>query len=92
MKQPIPRLGASSASLPSLCPEALVDELARLGYQGVEWRVADIGHLDPTHPWDARQNNRCTIAPTESAISRIQAHCQSAVSYTHLTLPTKRIV
>ncbi len=77
MKQPIPRLGASSASLPSLCPEALVDELARLGYQGVEWRVADIGHLDPTYPWDARQNNRCTIAPTESAISRIQAHCQS---------------
>ena len=77
MMQPTPRLGASSASLPSLSPEALVDELARLGYQGVEWRVAAIDQLDPSHPWDARQNNRCTIAPNETAISRIKARCQA---------------
>ncbi|UCJ17131.1 sugar phosphate isomerase/epimerase [Pseudomonas sp. MM211] len=77
MMQPTPRLGASSASLPSLSPEDLADELARLGYQGVEWRVADVGHLDPAHPWDARQNNRCTIAPTEAAVIRIQRHCQA---------------
>lgn len=77
MMQPTPRLGASSASLPSLSPEALADELARLGYQGVEWRVANIDQLDPSHPWDARQNNRCTIAPTEAAITRIQAHCEN---------------
>ncbi|CAM3879556.1 Sugar phosphate isomerase/epimerase-like protein [Pseudomonas reidholzensis] len=74
---PIPRLGASSASLPSLTPEALADELARLGYQGVEWRVADVGQLDPTQPWDARCNNRCTVAPNATAIARIQRHCQA---------------
>ena len=77
MTHPTPRLGASSASLPSLSPEALADELARLGYQGVEWRVAETRELDPTHPWNARSNNRCTIAPTAAAITRIQQYCQS---------------
>lgn len=75
--QPTPRFGASSASLPSLSPEALADELARLGYQGVEWRIASTDQLDPSHPWDARQNNRCTIAPTEVAVAGIQARCKS---------------
>lgn len=77
MTHPAPRLGASSASLPSLSPEALTDELARLGYQGVEWRVADTGQLDPRQPWDARHNNRCTIAPDQVAMMRIQRRCQA---------------
>jgi len=72
-----PRLGASSASLPSLSPEALADELARLGYQGVEWRVAETRQLDPAHPWNARTNNLCTVAPDAAAIERIQQHCQA---------------
>ncbi|MCF5651291.1 TIM barrel protein [Pseudomonas syringae] len=76
MTHPMPRLGASSASLPSLSPEALADELARLGYEGVEWRVAETSELDPTHPWNARSNNRCTIAPNEAAVRRIQQHCR----------------
>lgn len=75
MTHPEPRLGASSASLPSLSPEALADELARLGYQGVEWRVADTRPLDPSQPWNARSNNRCTIAPNAAAIEGIQRHC-----------------
>jgi sugar phosphate isomerase/epimerase len=75
MTHPVPRLGASSASLPSLSPEALADELARLGYEGVEWRVAETSELDPTHPWNARSNNRCTIAPNDVAVARIQQHC-----------------
>ncbi|ASV37210.1 sugar phosphate isomerase [Pseudomonas sp. NS1(2017)] len=72
-----PRLGASSASLPSLSPQALADELARLGYQGVEWRVADTRQLQPTHPWNARTNNLCTVAPDATAVMRIQQHCQA---------------
>jgi len=77
MTLPTPRLGASSASLPSLSPEALADELASLGYEGVEWRIADTSELDPTHPWNARSNNRCTIAPNAAAVARIQKHCQA---------------
>ena len=73
-----PRLGASSASLPSLSPEALVDELARLGYQGVEWRVADTSRLDAGRAWDARSNNRCTLAPTEQAVNAIRERCAAA--------------
>ncbi|WNW11591.1 sugar phosphate isomerase/epimerase [Pseudomonas sp. DTU_2021_1001937_2_SI_NGA_ILE_001] len=77
MHPPALRLGASSASLPSLAPEALADELARLGYQGVEWRVADTAQLDPSRPWDARLNNRCTIAPDAVAVERISRRCQA---------------
>lgn len=73
----LPRLGASSASLPTLSPEHLVEHLAREGYQGVEWRVASIDGLDSGRPWDARTNNRCTVAPTAKAIDRIYRHCQS---------------
>lgn len=75
--QPNVRFGASSASLPSLTPEALAEELVRLGYQGVEWRVASIDHIDPRQLWDLRHNNRCTIAPTEFAVSQIQERCQA---------------
>ncbi|MDG9883692.1 sugar phosphate isomerase/epimerase [Pseudomonas putida CSV86] len=77
MTQARPRLGVSSASLPSLAPEALVDELARLGYQGVEWRVADIDNLNSSRAWDARSNNRCTLPPCEQAIARIRQQCQA---------------
>lgn len=77
MTQARPRLGVSSASLPSLAPEALVDELARLGYQGVEWRVAAIDGLDASRAWDARSNNRCTLPPCEQAITRVQQRCQA---------------
>lgn len=72
-----PRLGASSASLPSLAPEALAEQLAQQGYQGVEWRVADTATLDPRQAWDARSNNRCTIAPTAQAVQHIYRHCQA---------------
>lgn len=74
---PAPRLGVSSASLPSLSPEALADHLAQLGYQGVEWRVADTSQLDPGRPWNARDNNRCTLAPDENAIVRMAERCQA---------------
>lgn len=74
---PLPRLGVSSASLPSLTPEALVEHLAQLGYQGVEWRVADTTGLDVRQPWDARSNNRCTLAPNLQAVERIQRRCQA---------------
>lgn len=77
MTQASPRLGVSSASLPSLAPEALAEELVRQGYQGVEWRVADTCGLDASRGWDARSNNRCTIAPDEQAVARIQRHCQA---------------
>jgi len=77
MTQARPRLGVSSASLPSLAPEALVDELARLGYQGMEWRVADTTGLDPARAWDARSNNRCTLPPCAKTIARIQQQCQA---------------
>lgn len=77
MTQPCPRLGVSSASLPSLAPDALAEELVRQGYQGVEWRVAETDGLDASRGWDARSNNRCTIAPTEQAIARIHQHCQA---------------
>jgi sugar phosphate isomerase/epimerase len=77
MSFPEPRLGASSASLPSLSPEALADELAAQGYQGVEWRIADTTRLDPSQPWNARSNNRCTVAPTAAAVQAIQARCQA---------------
>lgn len=73
----LPRLGASSASLPSLAPEALAEYLAEQGYQGVEWRVADTAGLDPQQPWNARHNNRCTLAPTVKAVERIYRHCQA---------------
>lgn len=76
MTDSLPRLGASSASLPSLSPEALADELVALGYQGVEWRVAETDQLNPAQPWNARSNNRCTIAPNTAAMTRIQHHCQ----------------
>lgn len=76
MTQASPRLGVSSASLPSLAPEALVEELVRQGYQGVEWRVADTSGLDAGRGWDARSNNRCTLAPSEQAVSRMQRRCQ----------------
>jgi sugar phosphate isomerase/epimerase len=76
-QQKTPRLGVSSASLPSLSPEHLVEHLAREGYQGVEWRVASIDGLDSRRPWDARSNNRCTVAPTPQAVDRIYRHCQA---------------
>jgi len=72
------RLGVSSASLPSLSPESLIDELARLGYQGVEWRVADTRQLNPAAPWHARDNNRCTVAPDEASVQRIRHLCDAA--------------
>jgi sugar phosphate isomerase/epimerase len=72
-----PRLGVSSASLPTLSPEELADEMVRLGYQGVEWRIADTSRLNPAQPWHASTNNRCTIAPTSAAVQRIQDHCQA---------------
>ncbi|WDY55909.1 sugar phosphate isomerase/epimerase family protein [Pseudomonas sp. PSKL.D1] len=74
---PLPRLGASSASLPSLAPEALAEHLAQQGYQGVEWRVADTAGLDAHQPWNARSNNRCTVAPNLHAVERIHRHCQA---------------
>lgn len=73
----LPRLGASSASLPSLAPEALAEHLAEQGYQGVEWRVADTAGLDASKPWNARDNNRCTITPTVQVVDRIYRHCQA---------------
>jgi sugar phosphate isomerase/epimerase len=73
-----PRLGASSASLPSLAPEALVEQLAEHGYRGVEWRVADTSGLDFARAWDARSNNRCTIAPTVHAVEDIYRRCHAA--------------
>jgi len=54
-----------------------VEHLAREGYQGVEWRVASIDGLESRRPWDARSNNRCTVAPTPQAVDRIYRHCQS---------------
>ncbi|MDE1169363.1 MAG: sugar phosphate isomerase/epimerase [Pseudomonas sp.] len=75
---PTPRLGLSSASTPSLSPEALIEQLVEQGYQGVEWRVADVSALDPSRPWDAKHNNRCTVAPTTEAVSRIARRCQDA--------------
>ncbi|MFS0827004.1 sugar phosphate isomerase/epimerase family protein [Pseudomonas phoenicis] len=71
------RLGASSASLPSLAPEALAEHLAALGYTGVEWRVADTQQLDLSRPWNALDNNRCTVAPTERAVADIARRCQA---------------
>ncbi|MNH09725.1 Xylose isomerase-like TIM barrel [compost metagenome] len=76
-QQRLPRLGASSASLPSLSPEALAEHLVAEGYEGVEWRVADTAGLNPKQPWDARSNNRCTVAATPQAIGRIYRHCQA---------------
>ncbi|WAH55522.1 sugar phosphate isomerase/epimerase [Pseudomonas silvicola] len=72
------RLGVSSASLPSLSPERLIDELATQGYQGVEWRVADTHGISASAPWHARDNNRCTVAPDEASIQRIQRLCEAA--------------
>ncbi|MGN2436544.1 sugar phosphate isomerase/epimerase family protein [Pseudomonas syringae] len=78
MVHPDLRLGASSASLASLSPEHLVDELAQLGYQGVEWRVADTSQLDAARAWNFRDNNRCTLPPNAIAIERISRHCEAS--------------
>lgn len=53
------RVAVFTASLPEWTPEEAVGELARLGYDGVEWRVVDQEpHDGPPGFW---WGNRCTL-------------------------------
>ena len=66
-----------SVSLPEWTPEEAVRNLAELGYDGVEWRIAD----DPPQPtpgfW---QGNRCTfpLSTFEEDAPRIRALTEAA--------------
>ena len=70
-------LSVFTVSLPEWTPEEAVSTLARLGYDGVEWRIADDPPRDPPGFW---QGNRCTF-PLRSFVAeapRIRALTEAA--------------
>jgi sugar phosphate isomerase/epimerase len=71
------RFSAFTASLPEWTPEAAVEQLVALGYEGVEWRVLD--QIDDATPsfWFG---NRCTLplATFETEAPRVRRMCEAA--------------
>lgn len=72
------QLAISSASTPTLSPTELIEAASAAGYEGIEWRVADVGGLDRCAPAHFRHNNLCTVAPEASALRRMSARCRDA--------------
>ena len=71
------RFSAFTVSLPEWTPEAAVEQLAELGYEGVEWRVLD--QIDDSTPsfWFG---NRCTLplSTIEADAPRVRRMCEDA--------------
>jgi sugar phosphate isomerase/epimerase len=69
------KLGVYSISLPDLTPREAVSAARKLGYGGIEWRVAprrdDLSHETPSY----FGHNRCTLEPTVEAGAMARGLC-----------------
>src|SRR5687768_15725099 len=72
------KLGVFTVMLPDITPEEAVQELAAIGYQGVEWRVAHAPPERQTEQPSFWGNNLCTLAPTEADARRGRALAEAA--------------
>ena len=72
------KIGINSTAFPSLSPEQLVEAMVKLGYRGIEWRVAETNELNPNISWNAVSNNRCTVQPNLKSIEQITDLCKQA--------------
>ena len=67
------RYGVFTVMLPDLTPEEAAHELARAGYDGVEWRVTAVPDAVRNEAPSFWGNNRCTLAPTAHDAARGRA-------------------
>lgn len=72
------KLGVFTVMLPDLTPEEAVTALKQEGYDGVEWRVAQVpsGRQDETPSFWG--NNLCTLEPTQAEAKRARDLADSA--------------
>ena len=64
------KLGVFTVMLPDLTPEEAVTALKQEGYDGVEWRVAQIPSERKDEAPSFWGNNLCTLEPTQADAKR----------------------
>ena len=64
------KLGVFTVMLPDLTPEEAATALAQTGYDGVEWRVAQVPSERKGEPPSFWGNNLCTLEPTQTDAKR----------------------
>ena len=72
------KLGVFTVMLPDLTPEKAVAALVQTGYDGVEWRVAQLASERKDEAPSFWGNNLCTLEPTQADAERARKLADSA--------------